>query len=459
LSLTLDTQSWPNSLWKNHLDYSTPARNLVADGRTKQRQFPAFGQDVHSLLYARNRPLAKTKPTPPQWATDLLAEAETLPDWHALRQRVQGNGFAAGFATEAILRGLLSLVPQETQQQKKASGMPDPDDQRRALRQAVRGASDIVDKAEGAVDGLLDSFGLHYGTTPGHQETLRDVDELRRLYEVVCTNPRVREIALLAGRLRRLAAAHKRTKVAPATGSIKGITIGGDIERLLPSALVGLRSPTRLVRLLALQTIMERRAFQYDMSGEIPEVQGPLVMCVDRSGSMGREETLLADAVALALLHIATEQRRAWHLIGFDSPDMRQPLSDTNSGITDEHTVKPGEMSVGMLAELFATCYGGGGTNFDQPLLRAMDLIETSAVLRKADVVFLTDGQSYLAPTTAARMHQLRAEQGVQLYCIGVGRNADVSVLAPVASAYYLLRHHPSRDSGELAPMLAAVSM
>src|SRR5262249_51064526 len=158
----------------------------------------------------------------PAWATELFQQAEQLAEWQQLKARCASNGFAAGLATEAVLRSVMDLLPQQPPEDGEDEGhrpfpggasSPDDGDARRKLRQACRDATKSVDEAEASLEGLTEAFGLHAGTEPGQVQTLHDIDQVRQLYALVRDNPMLRQIAELAGRLQRLGSTHKRTQV------------------------------------------------------------------------------------------------------------------------------------------------------------------------------------------------------------------------------------------------------
>jgi uncharacterized protein with von Willebrand factor type A (vWA) domain len=67
-----------------------------------------------------------------------------------------------------------------------------------------------------------------------------------------------------------------RSKVKPGVGEVHGITLGGDLARLLPSELVALRRPRLRLHLLA--RLLERRALTYSMQEKEPQSRGPIVV-------------------------------------------------------------------------------------------------------------------------------------------------------------------------------------
>lgn len=465
MSLYYDTSQWCRYLWENHVKNSPEAQRLLAAGTHHNHHFPALADDIHAALYLRNTPMRQA-PVPP-WCEALFDQLQALPEWQDLRTRCQGQGLPAGLATEDLLDILKQLLPEEhepdkSQQRKrgqgqagqqgppgapgtapglKSSGTADQAAERRALRQAIRAATQDIDGVQAALEGLTGPFGFSTGGDPGHVETMPELDQVRQLAMALRKNPQLQQIAALAGRLHRLGLAHKKLRVARAVGGVRGITQGGDLSRLLPQALTGLRSPDRFRRLQTLQTILERRALQYDIRGTDSLERGPVVVCVDESSSMAEADRYIwAKAVCVALLQTASEQRRAWHYIGFTTK------------VTHEQTVMPGEANLALLLQLLNR-RPGGATDFDPPLTRAMQVIETAPNMRRADIVFITDGESSVSEPLATAILAARQAHDIQLYVIGIGARCEN--LKPLASAVYALWGNPTDQSNQIAPVIA----
>lgn len=474
MSLVYSDQSrWADSLWLSHLEKFPSARVLLQEGTRKQPAFPDFSTDVHSTLYLRHLP--PSKDDAPTWATDLLTQAKDLPEFHQLKQRCMHNGFAAGMAAEKLLTTLLPLIPQEEEkpQPQKPDGAQRPQDgpgateghegmpggpggpqpapgdgsaTRRALRQACREASQTIDDAETATDALGEALGRHQGHGPGSSESLQSLDEVRSLYALLQNNKELQHIAALAGRLVRLGDAHKKTIVTPAVGAIKGIEIGGILERLLPSELVGLRSPAKLLRLQTLDKILNKRALQYKMAGVESETRGPIIALIDESGSMTQDgKQAWSKACALALLTIATTQKRPCYLIGF------------NYHPTHEHHFVPEKVDMADLcAALMARCLGG--TDFDSVLLRALQVFRQEPTLHKSDVVLISDGEASIDPEVTQAVLAMKQQHGLHVYGLLIGDDASGESLAPLADMLYHVSNTPERDNVKIAPLLAKVS-
>ena len=466
MGLTLKTSAWSDKIWENHTQHSTGARQVLARGRQKQRGFPGLAEDVHSLLYLRHSP--PVMPRPPEWATALCTQAQELPEWKQLRARCQANGFATGIGTETVLRSLVELIPEPPRPSgigggtrvQGQGGMPAPGDApgngdaRRALRQGIRDALHAVDEAESEMEGIQSALGFEYGTGQGTAETLQDLDQVRALYDLIKDNELLKKIAALAGRLQRMASSYKRTRVSPGIGPIKGITLGGDLPLILPSELIGLRSTNKVLRVATLGKVMAKRALQYEVEGVVPAARGPIILCLDKSGSMQGEPEVWAKAVALTLLKTAMDQKRAFHYIGFTGRTSDDPYYDA---IQRQQTFLPGQTP---WQEVVNVLLDGcdGGTDFIAPLHYALEALRSSPTMRQSDIVFITDGAGRITPDIIEQVNLARATEHVHLYAIAIGAKARLTTLQPIADELYQLSARPEQDSAKIVPILALVS-
>jgi uncharacterized protein with von Willebrand factor type A (vWA) domain len=429
------------------MDRFSSARQLVEEGGGKRSDFSQFAADVHGRLYLHNEP--ERTSNAPDWAARLHDAAGELSEWQQLRTRCQADGFAAGVATEVVLQALLPQLQAEQKkdqggdqdQNKPGQGNGNGQELRAAIRRACRQATQAVDQAEAALDGLDESLGItRPGTGIGEVETLKDVDSVREVYKTLQNSSGLRNICEIAGRMIRSARLHKRTKVSNAVGAIKGLTLGGDVARVLPSELAGLRG-NRIQRLMTLSKVMEKRALQYLMRGEQTETRGPIVLLVDESSSMqvGGKETW-SKALALAILSTAVKQNRVMYFVGF------------SCGIRRSMRIDPRAVDFNRVAGLL-NYRSSGGTSFDAALTKALEVIDSEPTFKKADIILVTDGEDEVSTQIETDLLRRREEDGLQLYGIGVGSDAEItSSLGSVATS--LTRVNPWDDHDVVAPII-----
>ena len=335
------------------------------------------------------------------WAEQVHATCDALPDFARLSSETRGDSYAAATAVEKLMTELQSQMQQAT---------PDAPALRRAMRAGCEKASAAVDEAREVTEGLEQ---VAFGNAAGRGHVVgasRLSASARSLAVRIRDDARLRRIALLAGRFKRIAAAKQRQKVRHGADEVSDIELGADIGRLLPSELVKLRNAK--LKLGLLRDLSERRCLQYALRGSETLGKGPLVVALDKSGSMDGPPDVWATAVALALLDVAQRERRPFALLGFDD------------GIKHEVIVKPGEQLPE--TELFVSC--GGGTDIANVMARSLEIIETNpGAMKKADVVLITDGGSSIE--LAAGLRARAGALGVTVLGFGIG--VEPTTLAP----------------------------
>jgi len=166
------------------------------------------------------------------------------------------------------------------------------------------------------------------------------------------------------------------------------------------------------------------------------------VILLDESSSMREDgRDIWSKAAALALLSTATRQKRTWHLVAF------------NGAIRREVAVPVGQANLDLLAKTLD--HGvSGGTDFDAPIMRAIDIIKTSRVMKRADVIVITDGEDTLEAETIEAAQKLTRTEGVSWFAVGVGRAAQTYLdsLAPIATSTTAIRD--TIDPERIAPVI-----
>ncbi|OFX24393.1 MAG: VWA domain-containing protein [Anaeromyxobacter sp. RBG_16_69_14] len=390
-----------------------------------------FEDELFDRLYSGGTDLLPEKARNPvlrEWAEKVHATCEQLPAFGRLAQECKGRPAAAATAVEALMGELEHLAePPETKSQ-----------QQRARRHVAAGC----EKASAAVDELMETmealgqvfFQGVPGTGTGVGADL-PVSSIRGLARRLRDDARLRRIALIAGRFKRIAASKRRQKVKHGADEITEITQGADIARLLPSELSKLAR--RSLRLLFMRDLLERQCLQYQLAGTETLGKGPLVVALDKSGSMEGPRDIWATALALALLDQAQREKRMFALLLFDG------------GVKYEAIVKPREPLPE--AALFQGC--GGGTSIDAALTRALKIIDTHpGALRKADVVLVTDGAS--DESSAPELRQLAERLNVTLLGLGIGVSADA--LTPWCSEVHAVEDLANLDAPIATSLFAA---
>ncbi len=396
---------------------------MYADGIDKvdAEQWPTFAREIFDSLYGEKPQQLETPAVGSEWIGELVNQAEAQSEWSDLREQVKGDPWACGIASGRVVtnlaaraKELLEKLPAQDPQRLQEDAQVTEEmlgkknrltkEAKARAEQAAQQAADALAVAQGlgalgagelealfadaaseakeeVADILVSSANMSDLSTGALKSTKAAPETMRKL---LADNPNLRKLIELAGRLRIRARKMQRTKTKYAPESIVDVTIGGELERLLPAELVQLVMPE--TELLLMRKLNEREALQYELEGEERLDRGPVIVAVDSSGSMQGIRNQWAMAVAIAVLEIAAMQKRPFVLMHFDGQVQKRFSVE-----------KPGNLKLEELIEM-VSFFSGGGTNFAPPLSEAHALItagkQKDGVFARADVMLITDGQA-----------------------------------------------------------------
>lgn len=299
-----------------------------------------------------------------------LTQLLQTPDYHALHQGTMLDPVASSIAACAFAEQFASLKQEADGAGKKGEGDREMATLR-AVGRAVSEASKEVDECKEARSAL--------GMGPGSPGS-NDPKAIAALFRRVRNNPAPRRICELAGRYRRLAQSKQRMKTAHGMDDVVGVVLADDVGRLLPHELAKFADDDLSDD--AMRRLVERQLMCREYHATEPVARGPVIVCVDESGSMSGEKGHTAKALALAMAWIARMQRRWISLVAY-SGDSGERLLALPSGRWDESALMD-----------WLEAFIGRGSNVDVPV-REMPRIyrALNAPLGKTDVIFLTDAQ------------------------------------------------------------------
>ncbi len=304
--------------------------------------------------------------------------------------------------------------------------------QRETLDELPRGLDERVDAATRAAAERLagdDERFLAFAEGIGGGVSLAAADRID-LAEQLHGNEKLLRLAALVGAFRADALATRRKRIRRAPSELHRVGRGGDLARILPSELAAFTSPEG--RRDFLRRLVERDLAAYDLEGADRGGRGPLVICVDGSGSMRGSRELWAKGVSLALLEIARRQNRSAAALVFSGADMPVARFD----LLPRKGRRRAGRRVAHLPEVveFATHFPGGGTSFEKPLREAMALLR-EARLRRGDVVFVTDGAAPLSGPFIREVYEEKRRLDFSIYAVLVDDPSLNTVRAPDGTA------------------------
>jgi uncharacterized protein with von Willebrand factor type A (vWA) domain len=233
----------------------------------------------------------------------------------------------------------------------------------------------------------------------------------------------------------RLARQALRTTLPGAPGEITGVTVGARLEHQLPAEALLLRHP--VLRKLWRARHAEQRLWIWQTQAELndwrvdpqapprqvhaeprpqPRERGPIIVCLDTSGSMQGAPERIAKAVVVAALQAARLDGRRCRLLAFGGPGelVEQDLDTSPDGLR-------------ALLQLMGQSFDGG-TDVQTPIERAIETVHTTR-WSLADLLIVSDGEFGCTPATLERLDAARQRLGLRVQGVLVGDRETMGLL------------------------------
>jgi uncharacterized protein with von Willebrand factor type A (vWA) domain len=294
-------------------------------------------------------------------------------DYRALHESTLLNATASTLAALAFAEQFAAL-------EREAKEEIDPIE---AEMSTLRAVGKALSRASEEVEGMRETAAA-LGFGPG-SPGVNDTGAIAALFRRVRADPALRRICTLAGRFRRVAQSRQRRKASHGYDDVVGVTLDGEVSRLLPVEMTklvveGLEWDT-------LRRLVERQALCRLHESVEPVARGPILVTVDESGSMQGRKVETAKALALALAWIARRQRRWCGLVAFSGDSGERLLA-----------LPPGRWDEDALADWLGQ-FIGCGSSLDVPLRELPDYYRR---LRcppgVTDVLMITDALCRIPP-------------------------------------------------------------
>ena len=340
------------------------------------------------------------------WDGSIANNPPPEPDWQALADELAHMPLNPESIAQ-IRAGLADMQAYEAE----IADENIPDAMRQKLRAHGQLMADIAAKYEEVKDFLAQC--------PGAGFSYADLqaaggEDFTALAQALRGNTVIQELARKMGRAYISEQHKKQTRIPQASRSeVHGTHRSDDVMRLLPSELLNLEDEA--LENLFYARLLEKQLQTYELQGttqapsETTEAQrkrtGPVVACLDTSGSMGGAPLLKAKALLLAIANILRQEERSLHVLLFGAADEIR-----------EFALEDPQHSAGLLH--FLRQGFGGGTNFEAPLARAMQIIEQHPAYEKADVLMISDGDCQLSDHFCQHLHQRKAALDCMVYSV-----------------------------------------
>ena len=331
------------------------------------------------------------------------------------------------------------------------------------------------DQVLALLQGLGDLGALRWDELRG-QLSRREWQEAQRISETLKTLPELAALIRQLGRTERAAQPQAlpprpadgapalgvkavETLLPDAPGELLGIRHGDRIERMLGSEAAMLRHP--LLKKLWRARRAEGRLLSYDsqallvdlrpdpgtpprsaLSPPQPEAleRGPIILCLDTSGSMRGGPETLAKAVALQALRTAHAEQRGCLLIAFGGP-----------GEIVERELAKGRDGLAALLDLMGQGFDGG-TDVQSPIERAIERVHEQR-WASADLLIVSDGEFGCTPAMLARLDDAQNRLGLRVQAVLVGDRETLGLMEVADDIFWVRdwRRHGAHPAGTVS--------
>ena len=261
------------------------------------------------------------------------------------------------------------------------------------------------------VSELCEAWGLGTGEScqVAFQNKKDAIERIRR-------SSKLHKLTDLVGKFKESAIVEQKKKAKHGAVEIKGVTTGDKIQDTLPSDRMNLCND--ITKGDFYRRMSEHGLLQYSKESNKQKNKGPIIVCVDTSGSMQGDEEIWSKALTVGILEVAQMQKRDFACIIYSS-HADKPIVIKKDEIAPQKIIDCAER------------FHNGGTSFEAPLNEALELIKDST-FKNADIVFITDGDCYVSDNFSRKFKQIKEDKDFRtlgvLVNMGCGHVSDSSL-------------------------------
>jgi uncharacterized protein with von Willebrand factor type A (vWA) domain len=194
---------------------------------------------------------------------------------------------------------------------------------------------------------------------------------------------------------------------------LTGVHESADVSDILPSEAALLSDKT--TELLFYKKFSEKKLQTYEFAEKKQDdIKGPIIICVDTSGSMAGDPENFAKMFCLALVKRASKDGRKCYLISFSSGIKTIELTDI-------------KRSLNKVIDFLAMSFHGG-TDAIPAVQKSLEMLETKNY-KKADVVMISDFEMDNLPGNMKEKVQKARKNKTKFHSIVIGNQGNKSLI------------------------------
>jgi uncharacterized protein with von Willebrand factor type A (vWA) domain len=340
----------------------------------------------------------------------IMEQMLALPEYQSLHQTTQLDDISSALAASEFSKNLIDQIQKVEQKVEQAKEQNQPTDLESVLGEQGMGALRAtlrrsLERSEEKAEEWGD-LKSQWGIDKGELSEMSGFDRMN-LAEQLLQSSRLKKISSFVGRFKNVANAASTMTFSHGNDEIIDITTGSNLERMLPSELIRLKTnPLDFYR-----AYLEGSLQQYNLKGNEPKGKGPIIVALDVSGSMLGWPEEYARALTIALSNLAAKEKRAFSVIFFDSQVQDVRFWQKNSKVSLTERI-----------EIINRRSDGGGTDFAAPLAKALEIrSQLNPELKPADLVFITDGDCALPEGFASEFEFAKKKTDLRVYGFAIG--------------------------------------
>lgn len=376
-----------------------------------------LSKEIFASLFENSHKVESQK----SWAKAIFDAIENSEMYTRMKKHCLHNQDKSAIATVRLINEIGLLAKDlRTKQQQEQIDFDDPDLEIDFDESEVEDLKDLLDlmvpqavESFNKDDELGKMLGIGHDMSKASPEKGKSIG--KNLLDSVKRNEILLEIFNKAGSLLE-AMDNKKVKDKNVIENIIGIKQGRNLNYLTTTSKSLLCNP--ITETVFYDKFCRNQLDIFDYEGETDKSRGPIMLLIDESGSMNTlSRSSIASALGVAFTHLAITEGRPITIIGFNSTVTNVFQVKDKKCISNRKEVA----LVDLLMEL-ATRQPSGGTNFDDPINKALSLNSNE---EKADLIIVTDGHAPISDNTIERLNKYKKED-LKLYSILLGCNPSV---------------------------------